>query len=91
MNNLGWTLGPFERIDSANPCLAPRASTTFFCPLRKTTVRWEEKDVFNPAAVVRNGRKTQSPPAKNQKKMVLNWQSIFDSYNEGLVGPGHCD
>ena len=56
MNDLHWTLGPFERIDSANPCLAPRADTTFYCPLRKASVRWEEKDVFNPAAVVRNGK-----------------------------------
>ena len=56
MNDLDWTLGPFERVDSANPCLSPRTETTFYCPVRKAPVRWEEKDVFNPAAVARNGR-----------------------------------
>jgi predicted GH43/DUF377 family glycosyl hydrolase len=51
-----WTLGPFQRLDSANPCLAPRPESTFHCPVRRKEVRWEEKDVFNPAAVVRNGK-----------------------------------
>ena len=31
----------------------PDSKTEFFCPVRKKNVRWEEKDVFNPAAVVR--------------------------------------
>lgn len=49
-----WPLGPFEKIDAANPCLAPRAGATFACPLAGP-VAWEAKDVFNPAAVVREG------------------------------------
>jgi len=28
---------------------------------------------------------------KTQKKTVLGWQSTFDNYNNGLIGPGHCD
>ena len=31
-------------------------SATFVCPVRKTPVAWEAKDVFNPAAVVRDGK-----------------------------------
>jgi len=28
--------------------------TTFFCPVQKTNIKWEAKDVFNPAAVTRH-------------------------------------
>ena len=50
-----WGLGPFVRQDRVNPILAPRADTIFRCPLRGD-VAWEAKDVFNPAAVVRDGK-----------------------------------
>jgi predicted GH43/DUF377 family glycosyl hydrolase len=49
-----WQIGPFEKISSQNPVLTPIASSTFFCPVRKDTVFWESKDVFNPASFVRN-------------------------------------
>ncbi|HYE56527.1 MAG TPA: glycoside hydrolase family 130 protein [Chitinophagaceae bacterium] len=49
-----WALLSFVKADSVNPILLPDANTRFFCPVRKDTVRWEEKDVFNPAAIVRN-------------------------------------
>lgn len=51
-----WMIGPFQKQNAANPILDAKASTTFFCPVRQETVRWEEKDVFNPATVVRNGK-----------------------------------
>lgn len=50
-----WMLVPFIKQDAANPCLLPSV-TTFTDPIRKTKVAWEEKDVFNPAAVVRNNK-----------------------------------
>lgn len=50
-----WPLGPFVKADAANPCLAPDAGPTFDCPLAGP-VAWEAKDVFNPAAVVRDGK-----------------------------------
>lgn len=50
-----WMLVPFQKQDSANPCLVP-SKAEFFDPIRKKNVAWEEKDVFNPAAVVRNGK-----------------------------------
>ena len=49
-----WALLPFSKADSVNPILLPGADLKFKCPVRNDTVRWEEKDVFNPAAVVRN-------------------------------------
>ncbi len=51
-----WMLGPFTRIDDANPVLIPDREQRFRCPLRGEEVRWEEKDVFNPAAVTRDGK-----------------------------------
>lgn len=48
-----WMLGPFQKQNTLNPIISPQAATTFACPIRQETVRWEEKDVFNPAAVVR--------------------------------------
>ncbi|HTQ65243.1 MAG TPA: glycoside hydrolase family 130 protein [Puia sp.] len=47
-----WTLTPFVKIDSVNPILQPGIGS-FICPVRKQKILWEEKDVFNPAIVVR--------------------------------------
>ena len=49
-----WMLGPFVKQDSVNPVLGPRMESRFQCPVRNMPVQWEAKDVFNPAAVVRN-------------------------------------
>ena len=49
-----WALLHFVKADSVNPILVPDSTKEFFCPVRKEKLRWEEKDVFNPAAVVRN-------------------------------------
>src|SRR5215813_6787114 len=49
-----WAMAPFSKVDEANPIMSPDSTTEFFCPVRSEKVRWEEKDVFNPAAVVRN-------------------------------------
>ncbi|MBO9684556.1 MAG: family 43 glycosylhydrolase, partial [Flavisolibacter sp.] len=38
-----------------NPCIIS-SNAMFNDPIRKTSVAWEEKAVFNPAAVVRNGK-----------------------------------
>ena len=44
----------FVKADSVNPILKSDSSQVFICPVLKQEVKWEEKDVFNPAAVVRN-------------------------------------
>jgi beta-1,2-mannosidase len=54
MDEGGWELGPFNKNISINPVLTPLDSTIFFCPVRQDNVYWESKDVFNPAAVIRN-------------------------------------
>jgi len=50
-----WMLGPFIKQDAVNPCLVP-GDLQFTDPILKKKVAWEEKYVFNPAAVVRNGK-----------------------------------
>src|SRR5690348_2401599 len=51
--NPGWTLTPFVKADEVNPIMAPDSSATFNCPIIGN-VKWEAKDVFNPAAIVRH-------------------------------------
>jgi len=50
-----WQVGPFVKVDSLNPILGP-LETKWYCPVREDTVRWEGKDIFNPCAVVKDGK-----------------------------------
>lgn len=50
-----WAILPFNKVDSVNPVLVP-GQLSFVCPIVGREVRWEEKDVFNPAAVVKEGK-----------------------------------
>jgi len=50
----GWDLGPF--VKRKQPILRPTKDSTFRCPVRGKDVRWEEQNVYNPAAVVRDGK-----------------------------------
>ncbi|MFZ5971168.1 MAG: glycoside hydrolase family 130 protein [Bacteroidota bacterium] len=50
-----WAMLPFTKVDSVNPILE-KGMNEFRCPIRQQTIRWDEKDVFNPAAVVRDGK-----------------------------------
>ncbi|MGD9558357.1 MAG: glycoside hydrolase family 130 protein [Mangrovibacterium sp.] len=51
-----WALGEFVRPFQAAPVIAPDSGSTFFCPMRKESVRWEESDTFNPAATVKDNK-----------------------------------
>lgn len=51
-----WQLGPFKRINNANPILSPNSSSLFRCPIQNKWISWEAEHVFNPGAVVRNGK-----------------------------------
>ncbi len=55
VNDSSWAILSFVKTDSVNPILLP-GSNSFYCPILKTQVLWDEKDVFNPAAVVRKGQ-----------------------------------
>lgn len=49
-----WVLGPFTKVDSVNPIMQRDEGPVFHDPVSGRMVHWEGKDVFNPAAVVRN-------------------------------------
>jgi predicted GH43/DUF377 family glycosyl hydrolase len=50
-----WAMLSFEKADSVNPVLAP-GTNVFMDPIWKKNVAWEEKDVFNPAIVVKDNK-----------------------------------
>jgi predicted GH43/DUF377 family glycosyl hydrolase len=50
-----WALLPFTKVDSVNPVLTP-GKNSFVDPIRKKKIDWEEKDVFNPAIVVKDNK-----------------------------------
>lgn len=53
-NKSNWELTGFVKADSINPILQPTADLSYNCPLQKIATPWAERNVLNPAAVVRN-------------------------------------
>jgi len=51
-----WALGKFIRPEITHPVISPVAETAFNCPMRKESVKWEESDTFNPAAIAKDGK-----------------------------------
>ena len=49
-----WQMGPF--VKHPKPVLSPTPDSRFQCPILGKEVRWEEQNVYNPAAVVRDGK-----------------------------------
>ena len=50
-----WQL-EFQKVEKGNPVLGPLSNTSWTCPIRNEEIYWEEKDVFNPAAVVKDNK-----------------------------------
>lgn len=50
-----WAMLGFIKADSVNPVLTP-GTNSFIDPITKKNILWEEKDVFNPAVVVKDGK-----------------------------------
>jgi beta-1,2-mannosidase len=53
--NKDWQIIPFVKPPE-NPILQADSNYIFNCPMRNEPVRWQKADVFNPAAIVRNGK-----------------------------------
>ena len=51
-----WALGGFVRPEKANPIITPNPSNQCDCPMQDKKIGWEESDVFNPAATVKDGK-----------------------------------
>ncbi len=54
-SSVDWALLGFVKSDSANPVLQP-GNGSFKDPVSGRKLQWEEKDVFNPAIVVKDGK-----------------------------------
>jgi len=50
-----WDLGPFVKT-MENPVVRRDTTLEFFCPVKKEMVKWQKADVFNPAAIVKDGK-----------------------------------
>ncbi len=50
-----WAIGPFLR-PSADPVIKPNPDSAFDCPLSKKPIHWEKAWVYNPAAMVKEGK-----------------------------------
>ena len=89
-----WQLLPFQKVDAANPILSPRAESEFNCPLHGL-VHWEESHVFNPAAVVRDGKVWLLYRAQDRtgvSRLGLAWSEDgvrFSRYPAPVVFPAH--
>ena len=55
-NDTNWAFPYFEKIDSLNPILTPAPDLKFLEPITGDTVKWEERNVLNPTAVVKNDK-----------------------------------
>lgn len=55
-NRPNWALLHFKKADDSNPILKPASAQNFFCPIRNETVLWEERNVLNPTALVKDDK-----------------------------------
>ena len=49
-----WEMADFVKLDDANPILNPSKSKNFDCPISKTMLEWEGRNVLNPSAIVKD-------------------------------------
>ncbi|NND09778.1 MAG: family 43 glycosylhydrolase [Flavobacteriaceae bacterium] len=55
-NSSTWTIEGFVKVDSLNPILTPSAGLSFTDPITKKKVNWEERNVLNPSAIVKDDK-----------------------------------
>ncbi|MGK7391629.1 MAG: glycoside hydrolase family 130 protein [Candidatus Cyclobacteriaceae bacterium M2_1C_046] len=51
-----WAFQEFIKVDSLNPILQPSSNLTFADPITQRTIKWEERNVLNPTAVVKDNK-----------------------------------
>lgn len=54
--NPSWEMTGFEKADDVNPIMNPSDTLSFDCPLTKKEIFWEERNVLNPSAIVKNDK-----------------------------------
>lgn len=51
-----WAMLNFVKVDSLNPILEPQLNQFFQSPISNKEVHWEERNVLNPSAIVKDGK-----------------------------------
>jgi predicted GH43/DUF377 family glycosyl hydrolase len=51
-----WAFADFEKVDRLNPILKPSLALQFIDPITGNPSKWEERNVLNPTAVVKDGK-----------------------------------
>lgn len=54
--DVSFPLGAFVRPPGVNPVIDRDTSSVFYCPMNEGDLHWEEGDVFNSGAVVKEGK-----------------------------------
>jgi predicted GH43/DUF377 family glycosyl hydrolase len=65
-----WGFSGFTK-PKENPILGADSTKTFFCPVKKTQIKWQRADVFNPAAIVHNGKVYLLTRCEDNPKAIL--------------------
>ena len=53
-NLKNWAFPYFEKVDSLNPILSPSTDSKYLEPITGNIIKWEERNVLNPTALVKN-------------------------------------
>jgi beta-1,2-mannosidase len=51
-----WEMTDFIKQDDINPIVFPSTELTFTCPIKGKSVHWEEKNVLNPCAIIKDNK-----------------------------------
>jgi beta-1,2-mannosidase len=54
--NSNWMFPEFVKVDSLNPILKPSSELEFIDPITQVSAKWEERNVLNPTAVVKDNK-----------------------------------
>lgn len=65
-----WDLGRFVKTKE-NPIVKADSTLLFFCPVKKEIVKWQKADVFNPAAIVKDGKVYLFTRSEDNPKAIL--------------------
>jgi beta-1,2-mannosidase len=55
-SNDSWMLNNIEKRNDVYPILVKDSLEDFFCPVLKQNTHWQESFIFNPAAIVKDGK-----------------------------------
>ena len=92
VNSSDWSFPHFEKQDDVNPILKPDNELFFNDPITQNQVFWEERNVLNPAAIVRNDTVFMLYRAQDQwgtSRIGLAYSSDGIQFTKFPIGLGH--